>query len=433
MSDIAISVKNMSKCYRVFDSFRSQLLYAIWPRHTKGAEEIRALSGIDFEIRRGEAVAIIGRNGSGKSTLLEILTGTLLPSEGQVTVNGRVAALLELGSSFNPEYSGRDNVIMNGLLLGLRRAEIINRFNEILEFSEIGDAIDRRVKTYSSGMMMRLAFAVQILSDPDILIIDEALSVGDFFFQQKCLGYIRNLSKKKMTLIFVSHDMGVVENLCARTIYLSEGKKVYDGMVDGGVSHYLGWSKEFNEVSEPNLYKMVGPRKDMVLDYISSPIWICPAEHRQSDNSKILAIGLYDKSWLPRTKFNIGEKIHLMVLYENFCKLPVHVGATFKNKYDIIINATTSYNLGIHPPNLPVGALGMFIISPTLNFEAGEYSISFSLGLESKMVNQGEKLFETPALGPLEIMWNYDQNIAPFLGPLEYRLLQNLNLSITLY
>ena len=182
MTDLAISVRNVGKCYRVFDDQRSRLLHAVWPKHTKGMQEIWALKDINFEIKRGEAVAIIGRNGGGKSTLLEILTGTLTPTTGSVKVNGRVSALLELGSGFNPEYSGRDNVILNGLLLGLSKGDILNRFGEIEAFSEIGDAIDRPVKTYSSGMMMRLAFAVQVLCDPDILIIDEALSVGDFFF-----------------------------------------------------------------------------------------------------------------------------------------------------------------------------------------------------------------------------------------------------------
>ena len=156
MSDIAISVSNVSKCYRIFDDQRSRLLHAVLPKHTKGMREVWALKDINFEIKRGEAAAIIGRNGGGKSTLLEILTGTLTPTTGSVKVNGRVCALLELGSGFNPEYSGRDNAILNGLLMGLSKDEILSRFDEIEAFAEIGVAIDRPVKTYSSGMMMRL-------------------------------------------------------------------------------------------------------------------------------------------------------------------------------------------------------------------------------------------------------------------------------------
>jgi lipopolysaccharide transport system ATP-binding protein len=163
MSDIAISVSSISKCYRIFENERSRLMHAVYPARTKGMDEIWALKDINFEIKRGEAVAIIGRNGGGKSTLLEILTGTLTPTTGSIKVNGRVSALLELGSAFNPEYSGRDNVILNGLLMGLTKDEILGRFAEIEAFAEIGTAIDHTVKTYSSGMMMRLAFAVQVV------------------------------------------------------------------------------------------------------------------------------------------------------------------------------------------------------------------------------------------------------------------------------
>ncbi len=224
MNDVAISAHGVSKRYRVFDNQRSRLLHALRPGHGAGMQEIWALRDVDLEVRRGEAVAVIGRNGGGKSTLLQILTGTLVPTAGEVRVNGRVSALLELGSGFNPEFTGRDNVILNGLLLGLDRSEILRRFDEIAAFADIGDALDRPVKTYSSGMIMRLAFAVQVLTDPEILIIDEALSVGDFFFQQKCFGYIRSLSENGVTLLFVSHDMGTVRNLCERAIYLKNGQ-----------------------------------------------------------------------------------------------------------------------------------------------------------------------------------------------------------------
>ena len=213
MAKVAISVRNVSKRYRVFDSQRSRLLHAVWPKHTQGMQEIRALNDINLEIRRGESVAVIARNGGGKSTLLEILTGTLTPTSGEVKVNGRVSALLELGSGFNPEYTGRENVILNGLILGLAKSEILDRFNEIEAFAEIGAAIDRPLKTYSSGMMIRLAFSVQVLLRSEILIVDEALGVGDFFFQQKCFARLRKMREESVTLIFVSHDMGTVRDV----------------------------------------------------------------------------------------------------------------------------------------------------------------------------------------------------------------------------
>src|SRR6185295_15923251 len=200
---------------------------------------------------------IIGRNGSGKSTLLQIITGTLVPTTGELAVNGRVSALLELGSGFNPEYTGRDNVMMNGLILGLGRDEIARRFDEIAAFAEIGDAIDRPVKTYSSGMLMRLAFAVQVLTDPDILVIDEALSVGDFFFQQKCFGHMRALCEKGVTLAFVSHDMGTVRDLCGRAIYLRDGRVAFAGETSLAIHHYLAdrgggnGASHFSEAAAP--------------------------------------------------------------------------------------------------------------------------------------------------------------------------------------
>ena len=239
MNDIAVSARNVSKCYQVFDSQRARLRHTLWPKQRAGVQEIWALRDIDFEIKRGESVAIIGRNGGGKSTLLEIITGTLAPTAGEIKVNGRVSALLELGSGFNPEYTGRDNVILNGLLLGLSREEILRRFDEIVAFAEIGDALDRPVTTYSSGMVVRLAFAVQVVTDPDILIIDEALSVGDFFFQQKCFSYIRSLCEKGVTLLFVSHDMGTVRDLCDRAIYLKEGHLQFVGETRLAIRQYL--------------------------------------------------------------------------------------------------------------------------------------------------------------------------------------------------
>lgn len=420
MSDIAISVSNVSKCYRVFDNQRSRLLHAVWPRHTKGMQEVWALKDINFEIKRGESVAIIGRNGGGKSTLLEILTGTLTPTTGSVKVNGRISALLELGSGFNPEYSGRDNVILNGLLLGLSKDDILSRFGEIEAFAEIGAAIDRPVKTYSSGMMMRLAFAVQVLCDPDILIIDEALSVGDFFFQQKCLSFIRALCDQGVTLLFVSHDMGTVRNLCDRVIFLQKGKKYFDGVADNGIPLYLSQSKEVptpsNLLHKAEIPEMKVTTAKAKHGIIKSPIWAAAEYSSVIEKTSILAVGSYDKDWLPATAFKIGQNINFLVLYKANCEKPVHVGVVIKNKYDMVVNVTTSYTLGVLPPKLKKNDISVFFANVTANLEGGEYSISFNLGVEGACANQGEKLFETPQLGPFHILWNYDQDVAPFYG-----------------
>jgi lipopolysaccharide transport system ATP-binding protein len=184
--------------------------------------EFYALRDISFEVKKGESVGIIGRNGSGKSTLLQIIAGTLQPTEGSVTVNGRVAALLELGSGFNPEFTGRENVYLNCSILGLTKDETEQRYDSIAEFADIGDFLEQPVKTYSSGMTMRLAFAVIAHVDADILIIDEALSVGDAFFLKKCMNFIRGFMQKG-TLLFVSHDVGAVQSFCSTAIWLTNG------------------------------------------------------------------------------------------------------------------------------------------------------------------------------------------------------------------
>jgi lipopolysaccharide transport system ATP-binding protein len=187
-----------------------------------------AVKDINFTIRSGEAVGLVGRNGAGKSTLLQLITGTLTPTQGEIQVQGRIAALLELGSGFNPEFTGRQNVLFNGQLLGLSAVEIHDRFDRIAEFADIGSMLEQPVKTYSSGMFVRLAFAVVVHTEPDILIVDEALAVGDAFFQQKCLRKLQELQAKGITLLVVSHDSTMIHKLCQRAILLDRGQVVLD-------------------------------------------------------------------------------------------------------------------------------------------------------------------------------------------------------------
>lgn len=229
-TDIAISVQNLSKCYQIYDNPGDRLKQFIVPRikrlfgkmHTPYFREFWALRDISFEVKRGETVGIIGRNGSGKSTLLQIICGTLTPTAGTVQVNGRIAALLELGSGFNPEFTGRENVYLNAAVLGLSVEEVDARFEKIAAFADIGEFIDQPVKIYSSGMYVKLAFAVIAHVDADILVIDEALAVGDAVFIQKCMRFIRAFQERG-TLLFVSHDTASVQNLCKSAIWLSNG------------------------------------------------------------------------------------------------------------------------------------------------------------------------------------------------------------------
>jgi len=222
-SDIAIKVENLSKCYQIYDKPRDRLLQMLARGRRQYFREFWALKDVSFEVKKGETVGIVGRNGSGKSTLLQMICGTLNPTSGGIHTNGRIAALLELGSGFNPEFTGRENVYMNGEVLGLGKSEIDSRFDDIAKFADINDFIDQPSKTYSSGMYIRLAFAVAINVDPDILIVDEALSVGDIRFQAKCLRAIQEIKEKGASILFVTHSTGQIEALCSRAIWLNDG------------------------------------------------------------------------------------------------------------------------------------------------------------------------------------------------------------------
>jgi len=234
--DIAIRVTNLSKRYEIYSSPRDRLKQFVLPRLRRLAglsprqyfREFWALKDVSFEIKKGETVGIIGRNGSGKSTLLQMICGTLNPTSGSIQTNGRIAALLELGSGFNPEFTGRENVYMNASVLGLSNGEIEERFDDIVAFADIGDFIEQPVKTYSSGMMVRLAFAVIAHVDADILVIDEALAVGDAFFTQKCMRFLRGFMKIG-TVLFVSHDTGSIKSLCNYAVWLEKGQVIQEG------------------------------------------------------------------------------------------------------------------------------------------------------------------------------------------------------------
>lgn len=221
--ELAVRIENVIKDFVVFDSPRQRLASLLGLGDLE-AERFRALDAVSFEVPKGETMGIIGRNGAGKSTLLQILCGTLAPTNGRVELNGRFAALLELGAGFNPDFSGRDNVYLNASLLGLSKAEIDARFEDIRAFADIGEFFDHPVKTYSSGMYVRLAFSVAVHTEPEVLIIDEALSVGDIRFQMKCLERIELLRKRGTTILFVSHSLEQVKRFCQTAIWLESGR-----------------------------------------------------------------------------------------------------------------------------------------------------------------------------------------------------------------
>jgi lipopolysaccharide transport system ATP-binding protein len=237
-SEPAIQLQGLSKSYPVYSKPHHRLLQMLSPDPRRWYREFHALRNVDLNVARGETLGIVGRNGSGKSTLLQLICGTLAPTSGSVHVDGRIAALLELGAGFNPEFTGRENVFLNGSILGLTRDEVEQRFDAIAAFADIGEFMDQPVKTYSSGMYVRLAFAVAINVEPDILVIDEALSVGDEGFQRKCFARIEAIRENGATILFVSHSAGTVVDLCDRAVLLDHGELIVEGTPRQVVAQY---------------------------------------------------------------------------------------------------------------------------------------------------------------------------------------------------
>ena len=247
----AVEVNNISKVYSLgvkkSNDFRNQLSKLSFKK--ADLNQFYALKNVSIDIKKGEVLGVIGNNGAGKSTLLKVLSRITRPSEGQITINGRVASLLEVGTGFHPELTGRENIFLNGTILGMTRKEVSDKFDEIVDFSGVSNFIDTPVKHYSSGMYVRLAFSVAAHLEPEILIIDEVLAVGDLEFQKKCLGKMNDIAGNGRTIIFVSHNMSAVKNLCDRAVYLNQGEIEYDGKVEDCIDFYINKNISQNELS----------------------------------------------------------------------------------------------------------------------------------------------------------------------------------------
>ena len=326
-SDVAIRIENLCKTYRVYNRPIDRVLESVLFRsgiRKAGTRfrEIEALKPIDLEVRRGETVGIIGRNGSGKSTLLQIISGTLYPTTGKVEVNGRLSALLELGAGFNPNFSGRENAYLNGSIVGFSRSEMASRFDDILEFSGIGDFIDQPVKTYSSGMYIRLAFAVAIHLDPDILVVDEALSVGDVRFQNKCFRKLRELKERGTTTLFVTHSSDLIVRHCDRAVLLEKGQMHSSGDPGNVVNEYLnllfnndeGRVKSINSTGAKISYDKDGLVTDRSIDGCSLRPFYNTAEYRWGDQrGQIQDYVLLVNGKPSRTMCNSGDRIDILL------------------------------------------------------------------------------------------------------------------------
>lgn len=301
-------------------------------------------------------------------------------------------------------------MLLNGLLLGLSREEILARFSEIEEFAEIGDAIDRPVKTYSSGMMMRLAFSVQVLCDPDILIVDEALSVGDFFFQQKCFNRLREMREKGLTLLFVSHDMGTVRDLCQRAVYLRNGEQVYAGDAQDAIRRYFaegGGVSELLSVVRPSNPEGIFPQ------FPPDIAWSRPVVSGKA----LFAVRVLDTNGFDTVAVRLGDTVRIRAYFQGGEGIEgLRVALAIKNRYDQIINATNSRRLGFERIVTAERGWSSFEFELDMRLEAGLYSLRIVFSIESGASNRGTELDSTGWFGPLGVQWDYENEQAPFLG-----------------
>ncbi len=343
MDEIAISLKNISKCYKRYAHPVDRLKEIFLPRKSR-AEEFWALRNISLDIFRGETLGIVGQNGSGKSTLLQIIAGTLTPTTGKIEIGGRISALLELGSGFNPEFTGRQNVFFNGQVLGLSQKEILNKFDSIAAFADIGSFIDRPVNTYSSGMVVRLAFAVVANIDPTILIVDEALAVGDARFQARCMKRIRQLKDRGVTVLFVSHDASSVKMLCNRAVLMNRGVILDVNNPKQVINHYIALlSSEKKEIdSLEDIYKNNLVHRDE--DRIIAKNDAVAKSHRHGNKLAIIkSFKITDFTGKEIDKFITTERINIIVVVESRSKLSdLVVGISIRNLMGLTVYGTNT-------------------------------------------------------------------------------------------
>jgi len=377
VSDVAIRVEHLSKQYRIgkkqeryytlrdtiADAFTAPLRWVRSRRNggsPNGGEEdtIWALKDVSFEVKHGEVVGIIGRNGAGKSTLLKILSRITEPTEGRVEIHGRVASLLEVGTGFHPELTGRENIYLNGAILGMSKAEIDRKFDEIVEFAEIEKFIDTPVKRYSSGMYMRLAFAVAAHLEPEILLVDEVLAVGDAAFQKKCLGKMGDVAKAGRTVLFVSHNMAAVEGLCEKGLLLSEGRLVCFGNVSSVVSRYAATDAVSTGVVDLRNHPGRRPRHVQLLDEL------------RFLNEDGVSTGV----------IRMGERLRIQLVLNGSQELASpYVVIGFHNSFgQRIFSVSNKFGFGVIPPI--VGRTVVECEIPSIRLMPGRYSIMVSIG-----------------------------------------------------
>ncbi|MCC5045937.1 ABC transporter ATP-binding protein [Xanthomonas campestris] len=405
-----ITVDQVSKRYEIYaepsDRFKQMAVSALGKILPVGErryfKEFWALHGVSLQVQRGECVALIGRNGSGKSTLLQIIASTVTPTTGTVSVNGRVAALLELGSGFNPEFTGLENVYLNASLLGLSRQEVDDRLDAILAFADIGEFVNQPVRTYSSGMTVRLAFAVQAQIDPDVLIVDEALAVGDARFQAKCFARLKSLRERGTSILLVTHSTEQVVTHCDRAILIDHGQKLEDGAPRPVVNLYLdllyGRQKSAAAASSQSVVMPSSPLDEQLAQLDSAfgereEAWFAsrpafnPYEHRWGDGkAEFLDFALFSQGQPFPSSLSAGAEIDLYLRYRCSADLvrPI-LGITLKTKEGLTVYGTNTEMTAVEGGFAKNGKSGIALCRMKLNCAAGDYFIS--VGLASRETN----------------------------------------------
>jgi lipopolysaccharide transport system ATP-binding protein len=388
-SDVVVDARGICKLYRLYANPQERLKHMVLARLGKSyGQPFWALRETSFQVRRGETFGVIGRNGSGKSTLLQILAGILTPSQGAVQVNGRIAALLELGSGFNPEFTGRENVLHYGSILGIPRAEMLAHLDSILAFADIDKFVDQPVKTYSSGMFVRLAFAAAAGVEADLLLIDEALAVGDIFFRQKCYQRLDQMRERGVAVILVSHSMNEVEQFCDRALLLHDSQPVFIGSAVEAVKRYY-----FLEQGSPPVIEPDEPFAGAAAHPEHAPadnFWPEPAANIdlsavaiiEQAQARCISFSMCDRAGSPCAAFQQGETASFFYEFEILRDIEVPTGGVeFINEKGLIVHGKNTLLYGTPAPTaVPAGSRIRFRQDVALNLAVGEYTLNVGVG-----------------------------------------------------
>ncbi|GAA4828574.1 ABC transporter ATP-binding protein [Paenibacillus vulneris] len=380
-----IQVNNVSKLYKLYDKPIDRLKESLLPIGKKYHKNFMAVNNISFKVGQGEILGIVGKNGSGKSTLLKMITGVLTPTSGSIEIKGKISALLELGAGFNMEYTGIENIYLNGTIMGYSKSEMDSKLDEILKFADIGDFVYQPVKTYSSGMFVRLAFAVAINVDPDILIVDEALSVGDVRFQQKCYAKLESFKEAGKTILFVTHSLEAIKMYCSRAILIDNGVLKEIGAPKDVVNSYLKILRKL-DIEEKNLNKeslVLSNTGDKSLQLIEDSIWYNKNEYKYGvGGARFTRIGLFDEKGNFETQYEVGSTIAIkaeFVAEEDNDQIYFGFGLRNIQGQDLVVfNGTSSFD-DFPIKNVKKGKTYIVHVKLKASFVPNDYTIALSL------------------------------------------------------